>query len=252
MAGDAKGGGMRLIISDFVISFLWVWSGVLYKMFVYDVLGFHHDAVGEAVKCAVSIINMFFFAYLGKLTKGGTYNPLTVLYTALSGDFSQFLFSFGARIPAQVLGSIVGVRFIIESFPEIHGPRLNVDLHRGALTEGLLTFTIVMVSLGLSRNIPGSFYRKTWISSVSKVALHILGSDLTGGCMNPASVMGWAYARGDHWTKEHIIVYWLAPIEATLLAKVRMQYPKARLDTGQKEITRLQAEEESRFRNFSS
>ncbi len=31
-------------------------------------------------------------------------------------------------------------------------------------------------------------------------------------------VMGWAYARGDHITKEHVIVYWLAPIEATLLA----------------------------------
>ncbi|KAJ6316898.1 hypothetical protein OIU78_020062 [Salix suchowensis] len=59
---------------------------------------------------------------------------------------------------------------------------------------------------------------KTWISSVSKLSLHILGSDLTGGCMNPASVMGWAYARGDHITKEHILVYWLAPIEGTLLA----------------------------------
>lgn len=30
--------------------------------------------------------------------------------------------------------------------------------------------------------------------------------------------MGWAFARGDHITKEHILVYWLAPIEATLLA----------------------------------
>lgn len=30
--------------------------------------------------------------------------------------------------------------------------------------------------------------------------------------------MGWAYARGNHMTKEHILVYWLAPIEATLLA----------------------------------
>lgn len=30
--------------------------------------------------------------------------------------------------------------------------------------------------------------------------------------------MGWAYARGAHVTKEHILVYWLAPIEATLLA----------------------------------
>lgn len=89
----------------------------------------------------------------------------------------------------QVIGSIVGVRHIIDTFPEVGlGPRLSVDIHRGALTEGLLTFVIVIVSLGLSRNIPGSFFMKTWISSVSKLTLHILGSDLTGGCMNPASV----------------------------------------------------------------
>ncbi|KAA8517854.1 hypothetical protein F0562_015323 [Nyssa sinensis] len=209
----------RLIISDFIISFMWVWSGVLYKMFVHQVLGLGHEVEGEVLKCALSIANMFFFAFLGKLTKGGTYNPLTVLSDAISGDFSRFLFTVGARIPAQVIGSITGVRLIMDTFPEIgHGPRLNVDIHRGALTEGLLTFMIVIISLGLARNIPGSFFMKTWISSVSKLTLHILGSDLTGGCMNPASVMGWAYARGDHISKEHILVYWLAPVEATLLA----------------------------------
>uniref|UniRef100_A0A2N9FGC1 Aquaporin n=1 Tax=Fagus sylvatica TaxID=28930 RepID=A0A2N9FGC1_FAGSY len=154
-----------------------------------------------------------------RLPKVGAYNPLTVFAGAISGDFRHFIFNVGARIPAQVIGSIVGVRLIIETFPEIGlGPRLSVDIHRGALTEGFLTFAIVIISLGLSQKIPGSFFMKTWISSVSKLTLHILGSDLTGGCMNPASVMGWAYARGDHITKEHILVYWLAPIEATLLA----------------------------------
>ena len=89
----------------------------------------------------------------------------------------------------QVLGSIIGVRLLIDTIPEVgKGPQLNIDIHRGALTEGLLTFAIVTISLGLSAKIPGSFYRKTWISSVSKLTLHILGSDLTGGCMNPASV----------------------------------------------------------------
>lgn len=89
----------------------------------------------------------------------------------------------------QVAGSITGVRYIIAIFPEVgSGPRLNIDMHGGALTEGLLTFAIVFISLGLYKKIPGSFYTKTWISSVSKLTLHILGSDLTGGVMNPASV----------------------------------------------------------------
>ncbi|CAL5351694.1 unnamed protein product [Camellia sinensis] len=226
------GGGMRLIVLDFMQSFMWVWSGVLIKMFVHSFLGLgFHEPKAEAIKCVLSILNMFFFAYLGKITKGATYNPLTVLASSISGDFSRFLFTVGARIPAQVFGAITGVKLIIGTFPEIgRGPSLKVDIHRGALTEGFLTFAIVMISLGLSRNIPGSFYRKTWISSVSKLSLHILGSDLTGGCMNPASVMGWAYARGEHLGKEHILVYWLAPMEATLLAvwtfKLLVQPPK--------------------------
>lgn len=89
-----------------------------------------------------------------------------------------------------MVGSIVGVKFLIDTIPEVgRGPRLNVDIHRGALTEGLLTYAIVTISLGLAATkIHGSFFMKTWISSLSKLTLHILGSDLTGGCMNPAAV----------------------------------------------------------------
>ncbi|KAH9612000.1 hypothetical protein KSS87_000032 [Heliosperma pusillum] len=169
-------------------------------------------------------------------SKGGNYNPLTILASAISGGFSNFLFIVGARIPAQVLGAIYGVRLLIQTFPSIgHGPKLNVDIHHGALTEGLLTFITVFISMTLSRTIPESFVRKTWISSLSKLTLQIIGSDLTGGIMNSASVTGWAYARGHHITKEHIIVYWLAPIEGTLLAVwisgLLFQKPKEKEDT---------------------
>ena len=89
-----------------------------------------------------------------------------------------------------MVGFIVGVKLLIETIPEVgRGPRLNVDIPHGALTEGLLTFAIVTISLWLSATkIRESFFIKTWISSLSKLTLHILGSDLTGGCMNPASV----------------------------------------------------------------
>ncbi|KAJ4971405.1 hypothetical protein NE237_004504 [Protea cynaroides] len=230
-----------LILFDFVLSFTWVWSGALIKLFVYNILGFGFEPKGEILKASLSILSMFFFAWLGKITRGGSYNPLTVLSGAVSGNFTGFLFTVGARIPAQIFGSVVGVKYIIETFPEIgHGPRLNVDIHRGALTEGLLTFAIVIISLGLARSNPSSFFIKTWISSLSKLTLHILGSDLTGGCMNPASAMGWAYARGDHITKEHIFVYWLAPIEATLLGvwtfRLLVQSPKLKEEKSSKHI----------------
>lgn len=211
--------GVMGLISDFTLSFMWVWSGILVKILVFHVLGFHHDVTGEIAKLGFSLLNLFFFAALMKNAKGSAYNPLNVLAPAISGGFSTFLFSICARIPAQVLGAIYGVRLLILTFPEIsQGPKLNVNMHHGALTEGLLTFMIVFISLLLTRSLPGSFVRKTWISSMTKLTLHIFGADLTGGCMNPASVTGWAYARGDHITKEHILVYWLAPIEGTLLA----------------------------------
>lgn len=93
-------------------------------------------------------------------------------------------------ISLQVIGSIVGVKLLLDTIPEVgRGPRLNVDIHRGALTEGLLTFAIVTISHVLAATkISENFFMKTWISSLSKLTLHILGSDLTGGCMNPASV----------------------------------------------------------------
>jgi aquaporin SIP len=89
-----------------------------------------------------------------------------------------------------VIGYIVGVKLLMNTIPEVgHGPRLNVDIYRGALTEGILTFAIVVITLGIAATkIRGSFFLKTWISSIIKLTLHKLGSDLTGGCMNPASV----------------------------------------------------------------
>ncbi|CAO2822381.1 unnamed protein product [Amaranthus hypochondriacus] len=208
-----------LVVSDFLISFMWVFSTVFVKYLVFHILGFVHDFTGEIVKLSLSFINLFLFALLGNYARGATYNPLNLFADAISGGFRRFLFIVGARIPAQVLGAIYGVKFLIHAFPQIgRGPKLNVDIHQGALTEGILTFMIVFISLSLSRTIPKSFVRKTWIFTLSKFVLNILGSDLTGGSMNPASVTGWAYARGDSITKEHILVYWLAPVEATLLA----------------------------------
>ncbi|KAK6127166.1 hypothetical protein DH2020_039095 [Rehmannia glutinosa] len=204
-------GGWRLLAADFAMSLMWVWSSVLNKIFVHRILGYGaHEINGEIVRYGVSILNMFFFAFMAKATKGGAYNPLTLLSAAISGDFSNFLFTLGARIPAQAhLG-------------HLSWNRTRATLERrhckGCIDRRFLTFAIVIISLGLARKVTNSFFMKTWISSVSKLTLHILGSDLTGGCMNPASVMGWAFANGEHITKEHLIVYWLAPVEATLAA----------------------------------
>lgn len=91
-----------MLVSDFVLSFMWVWSGVLVRIFVFKYLGLAHTPLGEVMKIVFSIVNMFLFAFLAKVSRGGAYNPLTVLADAISGDFSNFLFCVGSRIPAQV------------------------------------------------------------------------------------------------------------------------------------------------------
>lgn len=99
-------------MSDFVLSFMWVWSGVLVRIFVFKYLGLGHDHVGEIVKIAFSVVNMFFFAFLAKVTRGGAYNPLTVLSGAISGDFSNFIYCLGSRIPAQVTFFLLSFVFL--------------------------------------------------------------------------------------------------------------------------------------------
>ncbi|KAL5208981.1 hypothetical protein ABZP36_004604 [Zizania latifolia] len=68
----------------------------------------------KAVKVALSLIYMFFFAWLEDATGGTLYNPLTVLAGALAspGGPSLYLFTAFVRIPVQVLRSILGVKLI--------------------------------------------------------------------------------------------------------------------------------------------
>ncbi|CAA0819367.1 Probable aquaporin SIP2-1 [Striga hermonthica] len=216
---EADGQRWRLLAADFAMSFMWVWSSMIVKIFVHRILGYSaHNMKGEVVRYAVSLMNMFFFAFVGKATKGGAYNPSPSCPPPCPVIFPVFSSLLGPEF-LQIVGSVYGLRLILQTVPGIgRGPRLNIDIAKGELTEGFLTFSIVIISLGLSRKVSNSFFIKTRISSLSKLTLHLLGSDLTGGCMNPASVMGWAFANGEHITKEHLIVYWLAPVEATLAA----------------------------------
>lgn len=91
-------------------------------MFVYNFLGFGHEPLGEVIRCSLSILNMFFFAFLYNITRGGSYNPLTVLASAISGDFRKFLFTVSARIPAQVSS------FSVLGWVSFFGLRIGFDL----------------------------------------------------------------------------------------------------------------------------
>lgn len=209
-----------LVVGDLVLVALWVSVGALVKLFVYSVLGLGGRPEAEAAKVALSVVYMFLFAWLESVTGGASYNPLTALAGALAsrGGLALYLFTVFVRIPAQVLGAVLGVTVIQEAFPKVgKGAVLSVGVHHGALVEGLATLMVVMMSVTLKKKEMNGFFMKTWISSIWKNTIHILSSHITGGIMNPASAFAWAYARGDHTTFDHLLVYWLAPLQATLL-----------------------------------
>ncbi|EHA8587720.1 putative aquaporin SIP2-1 [Cocos nucifera] len=91
-----------LVLWDLVLSFMWVWASALVKLFVYGYLEIGHRPEAEILKISLGVLYMFFFAWLGEVTRGGSYNPLTVLSYAFSGNLDRFLFTSLGRIPAQV------------------------------------------------------------------------------------------------------------------------------------------------------
>lgn len=70
----------------------------------------------------------------------------------------------------------------------LEGPTLKVDLHTGAIAEGVLTFVITFVVLLIIVKGPKSLFMKNWMLSVATMAVIILGSSYTGPSMNPANV----------------------------------------------------------------
>lgn len=93
----------RLIITDTILSFMWVWAGIMVRIIVQNFKALsNNDQATELFRCCIIVVNMFLFTYLVKLTNGGAYNPVVVFTSAINaGDFATILFNI-ARIPFQV------------------------------------------------------------------------------------------------------------------------------------------------------
>lgn len=68
------------------------------------------------------------------------------------------------------------------------GPSLKVDLHTGAIAEGVLTFVINVAVLWIIVRGPRSPIVKTWLVAFCTVSLIMVGTAYTGPSMNPANV----------------------------------------------------------------
>ncbi|KAK1276307.1 Aquaporin SIP1-2 [Acorus gramineus] len=222
------GGAVKSAVGDGVITFMWVFMvsslGAVTSEIV-SVLGLRGAASWPPLLIITSLIAALLFVFnpIANALGGASFNPTGTASFYAAGLSSDDLLSMALRFPAQALGAVGGALAIMEMMPvkykhTLAGPSLKVDLHTGALAEGVLTFLISLAVLLIIVRGPKSPLIKTWMLAITTVALVITGSGYTGPAMNPANAFGWAYVNNRHNTWEQFYVYWICPFIGAILA----------------------------------
>ncbi|KAG5021030.1 aquaporin SIP1-1-like [Glycine soja] len=214
-------GLIKAAIGDGVLTSMWVFIISTLRIVTTEValfLGLQPLSLAGLI--ISTILNSFYvltISFIGRILGGANFNPSTSLsfYTAgLRPDSS--LSSMAVRFPAQAYGGAVGVKTLLLVMPSkyndmLKGPFLKVDLHSGAVAEGVLTFTHNMAIFFVMFKGPRNPFVKVYLLSVTTAVLAILGGGFTGPSMNPANAFGWAFVNNKHNTWEQFYVYWICP-----------------------------------------
>jgi len=218
-------GVVKAAIGDAVVTFMWVFCASplgLATSIIASSLGVHGLAE-HLITASLIFVLLFIFGIIADAMGGASFNATgnVAFYAAGVGDDS--LISAAIRFPAQAAGAVGGAIAIAEVIPVqykhmVGGPTLKVDLHTGAIAEGVLTFIITFLVLLILLRGPSSQHIKNWLLASSTVALLVAGAKYTGPSMNPANAFGWAYIDNSHNTWEQFYVYWICPSIGALLA----------------------------------
>ena len=103
-SGNGMGVSKRMLAVDLIMAFMWVWSGAIVKIVISTwvdpkIVGNHGL---DFLRYTGTVLFMFLFAWLGIITRGAAYNPLSVLSDASTGDLSTFVLTLFGRISSQV------------------------------------------------------------------------------------------------------------------------------------------------------
>ncbi|CAA2970170.1 aquaporin SIP1-1-like [Olea europaea var. sylvestris] len=220
-------GAIKAAVADGVLTFMWVFCastlGAL-TFVVASALGVSQGLPTLLVTTVLVFVLLFVFGIIGDFLGGATFNPTAIaaFYAAGIGG-ADSLFSAALRFPAQAAGAVGGALAIMEVMPMqykhmLGGPSLKVDLHTGAIAEGVLTFTITFAVLLIVLRGPSNPLVKNWLLAMATVSAVVAGSSYTGPSMNPANAFGWAYVYNKHNTWEQFYVYWICPFTGAILA----------------------------------
>ncbi|XP_051136779.1 aquaporin SIP1-1 [Andrographis paniculata] len=223
----ATRGAILAAIADGAVTFMWVFCasslGALTYIFS-SALGVAHALPALLITTLLVFLLLFSFGFIGHLLGGASFNPTaTAAFYAAGFGGPDSLVTAAIRFPVQAAGAVGGALAILEVMPMhykhmLDGPSLKVDLHTGAIAEGVLTFTISFAALLIVIRGPSSPLIKNWLLAMVTVALVIAGSSYTGPSMNPANAFGWAYINNKHNTWEQFYVYWISPFIGAILA----------------------------------
>ncbi|CAA6668820.1 unnamed protein product [Spirodela intermedia] len=228
MAGDGPSSSvwaaMKAALADGILTFAWVFCASTLRASTHAIgtyLGLLAVPFAPIVLTTTLVAFLVFvFTLIGSALGGAVFNPtaLASFYAAGLGDNS--LFSMSLRFPAQVSRWVLA---IMEYMPPqykhmLGGPTVRVDMHTGAVAEGILTFIISFAVLCIVVKGPRNRIFKTWMLAIATVALVIAGGSYTGPAMNPANAFGWAYVDNRHNTWEQFYVYWICPFIGAILA----------------------------------
>ncbi|KAF7819308.1 Aquaporin SIP1-2 [Senna tora] len=223
---------IKAAIGDAVLTFMWVFCastlGLATRTIVTS-LGLQHLSFNGLnypsilVLIALVFTLVFIFTIIGNALGGASFNPTGTACFYAVGAGNDTLISMALRFPAQALGAAGGALAIMEVMPSkykhmLGGPSLKVDLHTGAIAEGVLTFLISFAVLFIILRGPRSELLKTLLLAVSTVVMVTLGATFTGPSMNPANAFGWAYVNNWHNTWDQFYVYWICPFIGAILA----------------------------------
>ncbi|KAL8204787.1 hypothetical protein R6Q57_010410 [Mikania cordata] len=218
-------GVVKAAIGDGVMTFMWVFCASTLgaaTSVIATAIGVH-GMLSLLITIALIFILLLVFGIIGDALGGASFNPTATASFYAAGIGSDTLISAAVRFPAQALGAAGGALAIVELMPSKHkhmlgGPYLKVDLHTGAIAEGVLTFVMSILVLCIILKGPKSPLMRNLMLSTSIMTLVVAGSGYTGPSMNPANAFGWAYVNNRHNTWEQFLVYWICPFIGAILA----------------------------------
>lgn len=220
-------GAITLAIGDAVLTFVWIFVsstfGLLTALTI-TTFGLQGYAWAPVAITAFLIFSfVFVFNMIADALGGASFNPTgnAAIYSAgLGGDS---LLSMALRFPAQAAGAVGGVLALMEVMPVkyrdmVAGPSLKVDVHTGAIAEGILTFLITFGVLLIIFKGPRNAVLQALMLALVTVSVVFPGAEYTGPSMNPVNAYGWAYLHKRHHVQEHFYVYWIPPFIGAVLA----------------------------------